>query len=152
MTSSPYFAAKVQKLDSHIADSLTSTSEKHKKEDNKRDSSSFSLPCSMYCPAHLKYVRVEARRESFEPNYKYLKNPSISELARSGFFFDNVLHKVICYSCGKGLFHEYYDDEKGRFQCVETTNHYVTDDCPRAPTNLHEKYEYLKYVPESALK
>ena len=152
MTSSPYFVAKTQKLESHIADSLASTPQKQKNVDNKQDRSSFSMPCSMYCPAHLKYVTVEARRKSFEPNYSHLNNPSISELARSGFFFNNALHRVMCYSCGKGLFHEYYDDEKRKFLCVESTNHYVTDDCPRAPTNLHEKYEYLKYVPESALK
>lgn len=150
MNTSPYFDANAKSMDSHISASLASTSQKTDNDQCK--SKSYSIPCSVWCPRHLKYITLDERRKSFASHFAGLKNPSIAGLARAGFFYDNHLRRVICYSCGSFLFEEYYDIDACKFRCKERTDHFLSEDCPRAPTDLHDKYEFLKYIPKSALQ
>ena len=117
---------------------------------------SFSVPCSVYCPKHLKYVKYEQRKLSFKwvfsEQYYDKRNPTIPELARAGFFYDNENCRVVCYSCGKGLYQEYFDYDEMKFMCKESLDHYLEEDCPRAPKNIYEKYEFLSYVPKHVLQ
>ena len=115
-------------------------------------SGGYSVPCDISVPVFLQYTDVTARKRTFTTFEFYnMQNPTTDELAQSGFFYHYTYKTVMCYNCGRCLYHIVFNKQLKCFSSMYLQDHVKTDDCPYAPCDEKRKFAYLKYVPSHLL-